>query len=216
MSDIGGSPLIKATLMEPLYGVWTVDVEVDESETDYTGAQTINIENVIFEGTVVDGGIFQGKWIGRLAGGANGLGTIVEAKHYRGTSIRGLVDDLNNKTNEVLDLDNSDSAVVNREVPVWQRERGRAGAALAHIVDDIGSTASILRSGLLRLGSPATPDTVETTPDQLLLTLPERRMSTFGVQTPQFKPGDVHELGTASYVITNMDPKGIRQQVWFA
>jgi len=211
------SPLVKASIHEPLYGIWLAEIEVDSPEA-LSGIITLAIEGVTYVGSVWKdrSAIDSGRWKARIAGGQAALGTIVAAKNYVGVNVRAAIDDLMTATAEALDVDASDTAVLARSLPKWHRMQGTAGNALTALMDEASSTFRIQRNGLLKVGA---EDFTELDPLDdpfaLLDTSPVDNSQMYGPLTPLIVPGVTIQNKPVSYVHTQVSGGSLRQTVWY-
>ena len=211
---LNGFPLVKATIQEPLLGVWFADVEVD-TEEDITGVVTMVVEGITFSATVFRGGIESGRWIARIVGGASGLLTQVTAKSYEGVNVRAIVDDIMRESGEALDATDSVSADLIRGISRWQRTTSSAGAALRVLLESFDSSFRIQRDGTVFIGNQSF-DSIDEEDVVLITTAPQLDVVEVAPLSPVVLPGVSFQSQNVSYVMTQVAPGGLRQEVWFA
>ena len=216
--SVNGYPLSSADIHEPLFGVWFADIDVDSTEA-LTGAITIDIDGVEFVGAVWNGrsGIIGGRWVARIAGGAAGMGTVVEAKNYVGVNVRATVDDIMRNAGETLDASGSDSTTLARGLPRWHRMRGTAGNAMTAILDEAASSYRIQRDGTVKVGVESFTELDpgdDTLPE--VDTAPGQNSRVYGPLTPIVLPGVAIDGASVEYVWTQVTGGSLRQTAWFA
>ncbi|MHA1572452.1 MAG: hypothetical protein ACTSX8_00505 [Alphaproteobacteria bacterium] len=211
---MGGAPVLKARIEEPLAGFWVADVEVDTFET-LEGAQTISFgDDVSFAGQVWRGGVEQGRWLGRIVAGSATRATVeLDAKNYLGASVSTILGDVLAATGDTL-APSSDSSVLAGLFPRWHRARGSAAKALQRLSDGLGVNVRGLRSGDVFFGSETYPDfQIEDTIE--IDRYPQRGMVVLAPALPLLLPGITFEDRRVSYVVTTSTAHGLRQQLWF-
>src|SRR5580693_7743224 len=86
---LNAKPILAATLIFPMAGVWHADVEVGNGEAlaNVIGQPmqaSLSLMDLSLTGTILPkGGAYDGRGWFRVIGGANGWGTAVAAKGYR-------------------------------------------------------------------------------------------------------------------------------------
>ncbi len=209
----GGLPLLSALINEPRVGVWHADIAIDSGEA-LTGSTTLDIEGVEFVGTVVRSGVEAGRSLARVVGGAAGLGTQLAAKSYRGIGFSSVLADIVSQTGETLDGSSGDS-VVNHAVQLWQITQAPAAHAIESIVDEVGASWRVFRSGTLWLGEESFPAVSD--PDAVELeSMPEHGITIYAPsEGPVIRPGVTFRDRRVSYVSTRLEPNELRQSVTF-
>lgn len=218
-ATVNDRPLVKADIHEPLYGVWYADVEVDSREAIEDDVITLDVEGIGFVGAVWNtrSALESGKWMARIAGGAAGMGTVVDAKNYVGTNVRGTLDDLMRDSGETLDVTNSDSTILAYVLTRWHRMQGAAGNALQAIMDEVSSSARMLRYGQLKVGTESFDELdIGDDPFPLLDEMPAQRIAVYAPRTPLVLPGVSIDDRNVEYVWTQVTGSSMRQTVWFA
>lgn len=78
---LDGLPVTSCRVNMPAFGVWWAEVEIDRPEA-LSGAATIALLDLTLRGTIVSGGVWQGRARYRIAAGAGGWGRVVGATSY--------------------------------------------------------------------------------------------------------------------------------------
>lgn len=214
-----GVDVLKACVEEPLEGVWVADVEVDAAnlgDVDLTGAITLDLEGVIYQGTALPGRseVEAGRYMLRMVGGAAGLSTAISARAYEGPNLATILEDILGAAGETLDAASvSLSGIV---APRWVRPRGAASEALDELATFAGVRWRISRGGgvLLEQGSaPFSPTEVEF--DRLDLDARPRAMLIAPKGGGLVEPGQTVEGRRVMHAHTILSSKGTRQVLRF-
>lgn len=216
-SSCNGYPLVTAVISESLLGVWTADIEVDATE-ELSGTITLDIEGETFTGAVWNGrsAIDAGRWIARIAAGAAGMGTTVDAKNYVGVNVRGAIDDIVRTAGETLDVSASDSTTLATELGRYQRMRVTAGSALSTLAGDVGSSWRMLRSGKLKVAIEGFAELDFGNDDaEVIDELPVNNARVYAPHSPIIYPGVSIDGSHVEYVLTQLSPGALRQTVFF-
>lgn len=218
MSDwsLNDLPLLRAQLVAPLTGRWTADLEVD-TDTDITGPVVLTIGAVQRRGTVFRGGLDEGKWCGRIVGGANGLDRPVTARSWQGSqSARGLVTELLRELGEVLS--DSSGPELDTNIPRWSRIDGPGHHALADLVRAVGARWRITPEGAVWIGTESWPELITPEGDltELLEVDPRAGSSTFAVSSGYVLPGQTFEGLRVGGLVYSLDDGHDRVTVWSA
>lgn len=157
MSDLllAGRPVYEAEIVEPLSRAWTATVQL-EAENPPSGAVVLSYKGTSWSGTIYRGGVYGGRYLARIVGGAGGLGTMLAARWYREITLRTVLDDIARETGEKLSSTVL-AAVLDRDLPTWTREAGTAGMALDAICDALSLSWRVLRDGSVWLGAETWP-----------------------------------------------------------
>jgi len=148
MTTLNAQPLLALSLVIPRLGAWTADVAVD-SDTDVTGAVTLDLEGRIWRGTVVRGAVAFGRWSGRIVGGAGGLQRELPPVAFAGTTHRAVFDETLRAAGETAAAIEADlSAPLNR----WHRVRQTGDVTIAEIARATGLSWRVLSAGFVWLG----------------------------------------------------------------
>ena len=133
----GGDPRLVeavAALRRPAdwvaYGAWNTTgnrtgSSVFEADAAPSGQVSQSYKGTTWTGTIYRGGVYGGRYLARIVGGAGGLGTLLAARWYREITLRTVLDDIVRETGEKLSSTVL-AAVLDRDVPTWTREAGTA------------------------------------------------------------------------------------------
>jgi len=157
MSDLllSGQPVYEAEIVEPIARAWTATVQL-EAEAAPSGQVSLSYKGTTWTGTIYRGGVYGGRYLARIVGGAGGLGTSLAARWYREITLRTVLDDIVRETGEKLSSTVL-AAVLDRDVPTWTREAGTAAMALDAICDAFSLSWRVLRDGSVWLGAETWP-----------------------------------------------------------
>jgi hypothetical protein len=207
-----GKDILSLTLSEPRIGVWSAVVDVD-SEQAITGSVEIVVDGVTFTGTVVKGDLHAGRVHAQIAGGAGKISKVLDTKHYRGTSLGTVVDDLMRETGEKLSP-TTDARVRGHIVSRWSRFRGMASAELELVAAELKLTWRILRDGTVWLGEDTWAE-ARGDHDEIDRT-PGRDSVLIAPEAPHVQPGQTFDGKRVSRVSTaTLDGGGLRQEILF-
>jgi hypothetical protein len=151
---VGNLDAIALRLPMPLEGVWTAEVEVDGNEVP-TGALSIEVATeagppVVFAGTVLEGGAFEGRVRAFIVGGRGGMRRELPPRQYQLAPPRLIAGAIVREVGEAEgDLDGLDAFA---PIPRWVRSRGSGGAALRVLCARLGVTWRMRRDGSVRVG----------------------------------------------------------------
>lgn len=206
-----GIDIIDAQIFEPSYGCWHADLELD-TEADLSGAMSLNLEGVVFSAHILRGGIEGGRWLGRVIGGAGGLSATLDARSYISTAISFVLSDVLTEAGETSDPGSVDYS--GHEVATWTRTHGKASHALAAAANEVGANWRISRSG----GVLIAPDTFP--PLDIEYTLTDQRPDLDSViiaptAADLVSPAVTFDGRRVSYVATSVEPRALRQTIWF-
>lgn len=152
-----GLPILRASLLRPRVGVWTLDLTVDPGEdgTGLTGAVAVTLGDLTLSGTVVAGEVLpEGVWTGRVVGGAGGLGRTVPALALRACTLADVLGQTLTDAGEVLDGASGDLA---RPVARWQRVEAPASRTVADVARAAGLDWRVTPAGAVWLGTDTWP-----------------------------------------------------------
>lgn len=132
MSDwlLNDLPVTSGTLAVPRLGVWVADLEAVAEEPP-TGAVTLSVGGAGWRGTVLRGGVTEGRWRGRVVGGAGGLWRAVAARQYQSTPRRLVVAAILSEVGEQLA---ADASGLDDVLTTWARLAEPAARALGRLV----------------------------------------------------------------------------------
>lgn len=142
-ATIAGRTVIACTVQIPAWGAWYADVATDD-ETAHEGRVSLVVADLTLSGTVLSGGVYQGRGAWRIVAGAGGWGTEIAARGYAndaGVKRATIFADAAADAGETIaDLP---SGTVG---PAWAREAGPASRALQLLqprswyIDEAGTT----------------------------------------------------------------------------
>jgi hypothetical protein len=215
--------ILSATINEPRAGVWHADVEVDLNGGVIEGDAVLDVDGSRFVGTVYRGGVEQGRWHGRLVGGAGRMGAGVPAKFFRSTTVLEMVEELLSADPARKEKLAASSATNLRDVQVaqWARAVGRAGEALWKIVDflNAGGAADyawrVTRAGEVLVAADSFPAFEFSAEPTLIEESPrEGAASLAPAGSPELVPGVTYGGRRVSRVVTTLASGGLRQRYW--
>lgn len=219
---INGAAILRARFYEPRAGLWHADIEADADE-DITDAVTIEIEDqvVTYSGSVYRGSLEEGRWIGRVVGGAGGLKTRLGPKFYRAATFGTVIADIMLATGETLSSSSS-TAVTAHQRARWQRMEGKASAALWRILDilnaadsDPGYVWRLGRDGEVLITSDSYPE-LEFAHETMKRDPALGTVTVAPLAAPLLRPGVTFDGNQIDYVQTDLTSGSIRQMYWVA
>ena len=159
---LGNAPVLSGSLVRPLRGAWSADLEVD-ADAAPAGTLTLAGAGLSLVGTVVTSQSWNDRQRARIVGGKGGLGKVVGPAFYRSTTLRTVVSVLLSAVGETLSP-TSDATTLATPIPVWVRLGGTAGACLDALLSVYAASAlwRVLPDGSVYVG-PATWPTVTST-----------------------------------------------------
>lgn len=149
MTTLNNLPLLSLSLVIPRLGAWTADVEVD-SDTDVTGAVTLDLEGRVWRGTVVRGAVAYGRWSGRIVGGAGGLAGELPPVALAGTTLRAVLEEALRASGETIA---PSAAALDVAVARWHRTRATGDIAVAEVARTAGMPWRVLADGTVWVGA---------------------------------------------------------------
>jgi hypothetical protein len=156
VSDVtlNGLRVLRMTLVMPLVGAWTAEVEAD-APTAPVGPVTLEGLGATLKGFVRKGEAFAELVRVSLAGGAGGLGAVIPPKFYEGTTMRTVLDDIAREAGEAIST-TSDATILATTVGKWVRPKATARAALGLLLrQSEGATWRVLDDGTVWVGRDA-------------------------------------------------------------
>lgn len=81
-AEVNGTPVKKAEIVTPWYGVWTADVQLDRV-ADLSKGVTLTVGGLVMKGVVYRAGDFLGATSYRIIGGGGGWGTTVPPLFFK-------------------------------------------------------------------------------------------------------------------------------------
>lgn len=156
---LGTAPVLSGSLVRPLRGPWTADLEVD-ADAAPAGTLTLAGAGLSLVGTVVTSQSWNDRQRARLVGGKGGLSKTVGPAFYRSTNLRTVLSVLLSSVGETLST-SSDATALATPVPVWVRLGGSVSACLDAVLAVYAPSAlwRVLPDGSICVG-PATWPTV--------------------------------------------------------
>lgn len=228
---VNGFPLIKGEIRLPRVGVWSADLKIDTLSTvGVGGAVTIASTDGKFSyaGVAYREGIYTNTLTMRVIGGAGGLspapggiGSVLPAKFYQGTSIGTVLSDILTACGETL-APSSDQTVLGTGLTKWTRIQGSGKRAIQHLFDNVATSWRTLPDGTFWVGTDTYPPAPSTPFDLLDRHFGEGRVIV-GSQQPFVSPGTLLTMivdGTAatenvSNVTHMIEGDRLRSEVWF-
>lgn len=210
-ATLGGAPLLEARLVMAITGVWTAYAQASADEAP-TGRVVLDDGGLQFRGTARTAGVHGNRVRVLVVGGAGGLSTALDAKHYRATLARAVVEDILRETGEALALD-SDSAVLATLLPFWTREEGPAGRVLSRLViDELGANWRTKRDGSVWVGRDSYP---EQKVDHVLEAYdPSEKVAVIATDRAELLPG-VTFMSQQVRRVAHLIAERSRTEVWF-
>jgi len=223
-NTINGDDILKARIYEPRFGVWHADIESDTFEDMPKGtAVTLELEDGLqtFVGTVFRGGLEQGRWIGRVVGGAGGLRTPVAAKYYLDVSLGEVLQDLATASSETIST-SSDVAITQHQRARWWRSQGKVAEAITMLIEtlnrsegDPGYIWRVQRDGTIFLGVD-TFATLELQNEELGRKPSLDEVVIAPLLGASLRPGVTFNAQPIDYVLTDLVSESLRQRYWAA
>lgn len=153
-ASVGDLPVISARVALPYLGGWHATIEAT-GESELSGQQTTDIDGEQFVGTVTRCSVYGGRVKLRVAGGAGGLPTELDARHYVAPSALLVVQDILSACGEELDSSHQLTGV---QLPSWERAKGPASHALGRLVASVGMVWRVTRAGKIWIGADTYPE----------------------------------------------------------
>lgn len=207
---LAGAPVLGANLSVPATGPWVLDADLD-TETAPAGAVELVVGGATWRGAVEAGGVFEGRWRGRVVGGAGGLSRVVAARYYRSVPARLVVGDLVADAGERLA---ADAPGLDTILAAWVRRRERAREGLSRLCAALGLAWRVGADGIVTTSPwPASepPDTAGG-----LGVDPGSGIVTFGAEDLAILPGTVLVAGIARAVVYRLEGAAMRCDVELA
>lgn len=213
MSDIllSGQPVYEAEIVMPIRGAWTASVHI-EAEAIVDGLLELSYKSAKWSCSVIASGVYGGRRLVRLVGGAGGLGTTLAAKHYREITLRTVLDDIMRASGEKLSSTVL-GIVLDRDLPTWTRSEGNAGTALGELAEKFGMTWRVLRDGTIWIGTETWPEVT----GQFVITSeqPQNSRMTVAPETAFLVPGSTFRTRRVTEVVYNVGDSEVRAQLLF-
>lgn len=208
-----GKPLLTAVLSEPGSRAWIIDVEVESGE-DLTPNVTVELGNrsATLVGTVVRGGVYQGRYAAQLVGGAGGLGRELPARYYDAVPVRTVLAGIMADAGEELDGTVA-ASILGRSLSRWIRPRGTAAEALDDLAKELGVVWRVTRAGKIWLGAETWPK-LEMSNVEMARGRAGGTLSLAPSEAPLVRPGVTFQGERVSYVVTTLSGGKLRQELW--
>lgn len=206
--EINGQPVLEGAIVMPLRGNWRADLMAG-TDQDITGTVAIDDDGVIYNGTVVRGGVDHTRWNGRVVGGKAKLDQPVLPRAYREATAGLVLADLMLETGEILAPD-SDVAVLTYALPQWFRFGNLEDAIEDLVVEKIKANWRIKRNGQIWVGTDTYPtlsveNVIERKED-------ERSVWTVATERTELEPGVTFE-GRKIVQVTHRIGSDLRSEV---
>lgn len=147
---LDGYPVLSATISSPEVGAWFAEVQI---AGDVSLSSSVNLGGWV--GSIAIGGPFAGRGHYRIAGGAGGLGSVLNPRHHRGATVSRVLGDIcsdagERKSGLIL------PTIATQSLPYWSRGTGTGGAAMRQLADHLGAIWRILPTGEVWIGDRGT------------------------------------------------------------
>lgn len=209
---LNGTPVLRMTLIIAAWGLWTADIETASMDPiTVPSSVTVQLADVTFTGTVVDGGVYQTRSWYRVVAGAAGLRKTSTPHSYRGAAgvmLSEVVGDVARDANEQLGTfaDRSIGAAFSRPV----------GATYARTLDLVSPRAWYVdEKGVLQIGT--RPVQMWTTQHREIVSRPDRGWVLVSSESiAGLVPGAQLENITAGTVRHTLTPESLRSLIFVA
>lgn len=209
---IAGHEVLEATIVLRLRGNWRVDLTVATDGENLTGEQIIDDDGLGYQGTIQSGGLDHTRWIGRMVGGANKLGSPALPRPYRETTAGIVMKDLATELGERLSLE-SDPLVLAYLLAQWMRFGNGEDAIEELIVEKIGANWRVLRDGSIWVGIDTFP---EVKVEHVVVDKDDdRKVWTVATERSDLEPGVTFEGRQVVQVVHRIGEDGLRSEVSF-
>ena len=220
MAKLNGIDVLEGEITESLSGGWVARVELDvdedrlESGPDAGASASIVFDGgTTFVGSVIEGSVYGGRWVGRVAGGGGGMDEQLDPAHYTNVTVSTVLSELLSTAGEALDPASAPDMLA-KTLPAWQRT-GAARRAITTLCEVAGGRWRMTRAGLVllvrsELWLPAVVldyDEVDSMPDDGAIVI--------AIDEPKIKPGDSFEGRNVGGVMTMWSGGGLRQRLSF-
>lgn len=218
--DVNDIDVVEGQISLPRVGAWHADLVV-RSEDALAGACTISTTaGLTLKGTVVRAGVYLNTSWARIVGGAGGTSNPATAKHYRGVTLRAIVNDLLRVSGDKL-AGTSDQAMLTTRFQAWTLPALSVGRSLTALCSDPRTATAawrLLPDGSLWIGREKWPDAGLTEPDDYQDSdeRPSEGWADLGFEAPLLQPGVAlggRKLDTIEHAVTE---EAVRTRVWFA
>lgn len=211
MSEIrfNNAPVVRATISMPRHGAWIAQVEV-ASPTAATGRCVLDVDGMLFNGTIRRGGSWQNVCRYSVVGGTNGLPNSIPARFYSNVPLSIPVRDLLTEVGQPISATADNLSLFLQQ---WVRMAGTAATALETLLTEANASWRILDDGTAWFGSESWP-TVNISAS-VLAEDTAAGMAEVAAATPAFRPGTTWQGRRISYVVHKLAPSSSRTELWF-
>lgn len=216
LAKANGAGVVKAVIALPRVGAWHADLEIDSADAsrfEKAIELTVGDGALSFKGTAFRGGVYGGRVVVRVVGGAGGLGKELEPKAYRQIPAKIPLTDILDGAGEKL-AGTSDSGALGTELPFWSRPKSIAGLALTNLLAALEMTWRVLTDGTLWVGSETWPAAKVKNP-HITHQAPDDGRVDLGSDLPSLLPGTTFLDRKVSRVVHHLDPKDVHTEAWF-
>jgi len=153
MASVAERTVLSLKMRRPRLGAWHVDSELDSSD-DISGRVSVEIDGVVWSGTVMDSHVHAGRCTVWIVGGAGGMLNEREAGQYVDAKLGDIVMDLLAFGKEALS-DTVSKSILSRKVGQWERMSGPVSHSLVRLLDEQGLAWRVLQDGTIWIGEDA-------------------------------------------------------------
>lgn len=217
-AEVNGTPVKKAEIIVPWYGVWTADVQLDRV-TGIANPVTLTVGGLVMKGVIFRAGDFVGTTSYRLVGGANGWGKIQTELFYRnpfGIKVSLIAKDAASTIGESIAID----ASAERELGGMWTRRAEPGS---RVLDRICDLWWVRPDGVTQIGTHSTTlitSKYDVIPEGTNLAVGKITIATDAPQDwapgRTFKAPQFASTKTISSAIHRLDSGKLRTEVWTA
>lgn len=217
--------VIMASIDQPLTGVWSADLVLDQIGSDAlnTGdSVTIQTDDKAWQltGTVVPdrNASFLDAVHVRILGGAAGMATPASAKAYQKAVVNDVIKQLMSDSGETLDTSTSDQSFLTTQLPNWSVfGDNTTTSAIVNLIEKFSPTCNwrIQNNGKLFIGVESYPAINSNYQFDLLENNPVEGTYVLGVTQPLITPGiSIPDIGNVSRVRHEISQGKIRSHIW--
>ena len=217
--------VINGIVDQPLTGIWSADLVLDESKADALKAGdsvTIATSDSKWElkGTVIPdrNAEFLDAVHVRILGGAGGMAKPAKAKAYQKATVNDVLKKLLSDAGESLDSSASDQGFLNTQLDNWSIFSDNTTTdAIVNLIDKFlpGANWRIQNNGKLFIGKESYPDADANYQFDMLEYNPVEGTYILGVTQPSLTPGiNVKDIGKVSRARHELNMTSIRTTLW--
>lgn len=148
MTTLNGHPLLAMALVIPRTGSWVLDALID-GDAALEGAVVLDLAGRTWRGTVFRGGVTEGRWSGRVVGGAGGLARTLGPASMRSTTLAAVLAEALRDAGESAAASTAD---LTHTVERWHRHEAPALHTVAEVARRAGYTWRVLPDGTVWMG----------------------------------------------------------------